>query len=39
MLAGDIDYSNFKRAVATRQGRNQVTILGDVWLTLYRLQD
>lgn len=37
-LAADIDYSNFKNAVAKRQGSKRAHIYGEVWSTLYELQ-
>lgn len=37
-LASDIDYSNFKNAVAQRQGAQRAALYGEVWSTLYELQ-
>lgn len=37
-MAADIDYSNFKNAVAARQGAERAHTYGDVWSTLYELQ-
>lgn len=34
----DIDYSNFKDAVAERQGHGRAEVYGHVWGELYRLQ-
>jgi hypothetical protein len=36
-LVGDIDYDNFKQAVALRQGPDRAHIYGDVWRTLLQL--
>ena len=37
-LTAEIDYGNFKNAVATRVGRERAATYGDVWGTLMRLQ-
>ncbi len=37
-LAADIDYDNFKNAVAERQGTERAYIYGRVWSTLRDLQ-
>ena len=37
-LAADIDYPNFKDAVAVRQGPARAALYSRVWSTLYRLQ-
>ena len=36
--AKDIDYPNFKDAVAARQGTKRALIYSDVWLAMLRLQ-
>jgi hypothetical protein len=33
LLAGEIDYPNFKAAVATRQGAERAHIYGNIWAT------
>ena len=38
-VAGEVDYPNFKPAVAERQGWERSEPLHDVWSTLRRLQD
>ena len=38
-MAGEIDYGNFKNAVAERQGRERAAIYGDVWVDLRRLEE
>lgn len=37
-LVEDVDYDNFKNAVAKRQGRTRSDLYHDVWSVLYRLQ-
>ncbi len=37
-LVADIDYGNFKSAVASRQGYDRASVYGDVWEVLYGLQ-
>jgi hypothetical protein len=37
-LVEDVDYDNFKNAVAKRQGRARSDLYHDVWSVLYRLQ-
>lgn len=37
-LAREIDYPNFKNAVAERQGVDRAHVYGDVWATLLELQ-
>ena len=37
-IAGEVDYPNFKSAVAERQGWARAELLHDVWSTLRRLQ-
>ena len=37
VMCGEIDYGNFKTAVADRQGRRRAAIYGDVWSTLHDL--
>ena len=37
-LARDIDYDNFKNAVAARQGHGRADLYHDVWALLRRLQ-
>ena len=37
-ITADIDYDNFKDAVAARQGYERAAIYHDVWSDLYRLQ-
>ena len=37
--AAGIDYDNFKRAVAVRQGAERAHVYGEVWSTLLRLQE
>ena len=37
-LVADIDYGNFKNAVASRQGYDRASVYGDVWGVLYGLQ-
>ena len=37
-MAADIDYPNFKDAVAARQGYARADVYHDVWATMYRLQ-
>lgn len=37
-LVQEIDYPNFKNAVAERQGVDRAHIYGDVWATLLELQ-
>ena len=37
-LAAEIDYPNFKNAVASRQGSERAHLYSDVWSTLLRLQ-
>jgi hypothetical protein len=38
VLAGEIDYRNFKEAVAERQGEERASVYGQVWSALYWLQ-
>ncbi len=38
-LATDLDYRNFKSAVAERQGYDRAAIYGKVWAEVYRLQE
>jgi len=38
-IAEEVDYPNFKSAVAERQGWARAELLHDVWSTLRRLQD
>ncbi len=38
VLAGEIDYRNFKNAVAERQGRERAGVYGEVWGVLCDLQ-
>ena len=38
-LTCDVDYDNFKSAVATRQGAARAQIYGSVWADLLALQD
>ena len=38
LMASDIDYPNFKNAVAARQGPKRARLYGEVWATLLRLQ-
>ena len=38
-LAGEIDYPNFKNAVADRQGPERAHVYSDVWVTLLALQE
>jgi len=37
-LASEIDYGNFKNAVADRQGRERADVYGKIWLALQRLE-
>ncbi|MCX6388180.1 MAG: hypothetical protein NTX07_05565 [Solirubrobacterales bacterium] len=37
-MASDVDYDNFKRAVAKEQGSERAQAYADVWSVLYRLQ-
>lgn len=37
--AAEVDYDNFKNAVAVRQGSRRAKVYGDVWAVLLRLQD
>lgn len=37
-LAHEIDYPNFKNAVAERQGPDRAHVYGHVWATLFELQ-
>jgi hypothetical protein len=37
-LVADIQYDNFKNAVASRQGYERAAVYGDVWQVLYGLQ-
>ena len=37
VMAGELDYHNFKDAVAERQGKRRARIYEDVWTTLRRL--
>ena len=37
-LTAEIDYPNFKDAVAARQGHRRADLYHDVWATMYRLQ-
>jgi hypothetical protein len=38
VVAGEIDYPNFKNAVAERQGRARSRVYGRVWNLLLELQ-
>ena len=38
-IAADIDYSNFKSAVGSRQGHARAHVYADVWSVLYRAQE
>ena len=38
LLAAEIDYPNFKAAVATREGAKRAHIYGNVWATLLEIQ-
>jgi hypothetical protein len=38
-LAGDIDYDNFKNAVAERVGVSRAALYGDVWAVVRGLQE
>ena len=38
LLAGEIDYPNFKAEVERRQGRDRAAVYGEVWATLLGLQ-
>ncbi len=38
-LAKEIDYPNFKNAVAERQGTGRAHVYSDVWVTLLGLQE
>src|SRR4051812_279954 len=38
-LAADIDYPNFKNAVADRQGHARAHVYSDVWEALHELQE
>lgn len=38
-LADEIDYPNFKNAVAERQGPGRAHVYSDVWVTLLGLQE
>lgn len=38
LLAGEIDYPNFKAEVGRRQGHGRAEIYGEVWAVLHRLQ-
>ena len=38
-LAEEIDYPNFKNAVAERQGSERAHVYSDVWVTLLGLQE
>ncbi len=38
VMAGEIDYRNFKNAVAERQGYERASVYGEVWRVLYNLQ-
>lgn len=38
-LAGQIDYDNFKNAVAARQGSERANLYHEVWDKLYGLQE
>ena len=38
-LAEEIDYPNFKNAVADRQGSDRAHVYSDVWFTLLGLQE
>lgn len=37
-LAAEVDYPNFKNAVAELQGKTRASLYAEVWLTLRRLQ-
>jgi len=37
-MADEVDYDNFKNAVAKRQGSERAHLYHDVWSVLYRLQ-
>ncbi len=37
-LAAEIDYPNFKDAVAERQGHERAELYHDVWAVMYRVQ-
>ena len=39
VLAEEIDYPNFKNAVAERQGAERAHVYSDVWVTLLGLQN
>jgi hypothetical protein len=39
LLAGEIDYPNFKNAVAKRQGSDRTHRYSEVWQILYGLQE
>ncbi len=39
VIAGELDYRDFKAAVATRQGRERAGVYEWVWRALYELQD
>ena len=38
-MASEIDYDNFKNAVAREQGHERAHLYGEVWGVLHRLQD
>ena len=38
LLAGEIDYPNFKNAVAKRQGEERARCYSEIWRILYALQ-
>ena len=37
-LAAEVDYPNFKNAVAQRQGVGRAKLYGEIWLLMYGLQ-
>jgi len=39
VIAAEIDYGNFKNAVAARQGQARAGLYQQVWAALYELQD
>ena len=39
VMAGEIDYRNFKNAVAARQGKPRAGVYAKVWSVLYELQN
>jgi hypothetical protein len=38
-IVGDVDYDNFKNAVAREQGHRRAGVYGGVWAELYGLQE